>query len=363
MPSARLAAECVEIGRPYFSICIPQYNRTEFLILACRSFASQTFRDFEICISDDCSTDGKAEELVSYLRGSGLRFVYHRNAANLRYDGNLRSAIGRSCGRYCLLMGNDDGLAGPTSLANLHRALEAYGRPAVALCNYVELSSGRVYRRITETRRQDGGPALAARLFRSYSFVSGVILDGQAARAASTTDVDGSEMYQMYLATRLVAGGGSFLGIDQVHIEKDLHVESATVDSYRQKPVDQPSRLMKRHLPMGRLLEVVGRGMASFTTKQELGRHLYRSALTLYLFTVPFWGIEYRRVQTWRYAAGILLAMSPSDLDKGGWLSLRSRFVLWLVYAATSAAALLVPIRIFDWLQPRLYQLAKRSSQ
>src|SRR5215469_255447 len=82
--------------RPFFSICIPQYNRTSFLLKACESLRSQTFRSFEVCISDDCSTDGRRGDLLSYLQKSDLVFTYGVTPRNLRYDANLRNAIGFS---------------------------------------------------------------------------------------------------------------------------------------------------------------------------------------------------------------------------------------------------------------------------
>src|SRR5262249_44138276 len=78
---------------PFFSVCIPQYNRTSFLIATCRSLAVQTFRAFEVCISDDCSTDGRERELLDFLQSSGLSFVYYKRPTNGRYDANLRSSI------------------------------------------------------------------------------------------------------------------------------------------------------------------------------------------------------------------------------------------------------------------------------
>lgn len=85
-----LAASASHLDAPEFSICIPQYNRTPFLIEACRSIAAQSFISFEVCISDDCSTDGREEELISFLRESRMDFTYARQARNRRYDGNLR---------------------------------------------------------------------------------------------------------------------------------------------------------------------------------------------------------------------------------------------------------------------------------
>src|SRR5438552_2765885 len=89
---------------PLFSICIPQYNRTSFLIEACKSLDAQTFRDFEVCISDDCSTDGRQPQVIDYLYRSGLSFVYKGRASNGRYDVNLRESIGLSRGRFCMLL-------------------------------------------------------------------------------------------------------------------------------------------------------------------------------------------------------------------------------------------------------------------
>ena len=50
------------LENPTFSICIPQYNRTSFLLEALKTLNEQDFKDFEVCISDDCSTDGRESE-------------------------------------------------------------------------------------------------------------------------------------------------------------------------------------------------------------------------------------------------------------------------------------------------------------
>jgi hypothetical protein len=48
--------------RPCLSICVQQYDRTNFLMRAIISYAEQAFRDFEVCISDDQSPDGRQGE-------------------------------------------------------------------------------------------------------------------------------------------------------------------------------------------------------------------------------------------------------------------------------------------------------------
>lgn len=45
------------------SIIIPSYNRYELLLCAINSVRNQTFRDFEIIVVDDCSSDNKYDNL------------------------------------------------------------------------------------------------------------------------------------------------------------------------------------------------------------------------------------------------------------------------------------------------------------
>ena len=47
--------------RPAISICIPTFNGEKYIHQTIRSVLNQTFRDFEIVISDDGSTDRTLE--------------------------------------------------------------------------------------------------------------------------------------------------------------------------------------------------------------------------------------------------------------------------------------------------------------
>lgn len=346
---------------PYFSICVPHYNRTDFLIAACERLRRQSFTDFELCISDDCSTDGKAAKLLDYLRSSGITFNYLRTARNLRYDANLRSAISLSRGRYLMLMGNDDQLSDVDSLRDIHDNIEHFSPVAVAITNYREIAEDIAFRRMASTGIVGEGAAVAARVFRNYAFVSGVILDGDAARAAETRAVDGSEMYQMYLATRIVASGGRLLGIDRICIEKDVQIAGQSVESYRDRPLLLNCPIVKRKLPMGRLLEVVAKGLAAAPGNRQDDKLVFAVARDLYLYTYPFWGVEYRRVQSRRYALGVLMALNPHDISPELPRSRLLRAQLWAIYLTCSAMALLIPIRLFDALREKLYSIAKRA--
>jgi hypothetical protein len=347
--------------KPFFSICIPQYNRTDFLIKACRSFSSQDFKNFEICISDDCSTDLKEEMLLDCLRDSGLTYVYAKTDRNLRYDGNLRNAMALSVGEYLLLMGNDDGMSDTTVLRAAHEEILRFCPVDVAITNYREPSSGRLYRRITKTGVLGSGPATAVSNFRNYSFVSGIILKGDLAREASTEVLDGSEMYQMYLGTRIIATGGRLLGIDRICVDKDLQIPGQTIDSYRTRPRLHPCPIVERPLPMVQLLHVVAMGLGSDCDARRREGQLMQVAQQLYRFTYPIWAIEYRVSQSWRFAVGVYLALRPTRIATGIAFSRRGRLRLWSTYLCFGVLGLTIPVPVFNVCKPWLYAFAKRS--
>lgn len=345
-------------GEPFFSICVPQYNRTSFLLKAIESFDEQTLDDFEVCVSDDCSTDGRGEEIVSRLERSSMRFVYERRTANGRYDVNLRSAIALARGRYCLLMGNDDCLASPETLSRLHADLAA-AAPSVALTNFEPYTGGPPVCRIRRAGEAGAGPGVAVARFRDFSFVSGVILEASSARSEATERWDGSEMYQVYLAARLIARGGRLFCIDRSEIRQGIRIEAETVDSFATKPREPIRWFAERILPLTRFGALVVDAVSPFVSgrdKDRLGESVFRQIL---LFTYPFWLMEYRRVRSWPAAVGVARGMRPRRLWGKAGLSVAARVRLGLLYALVTVAGLSMPLAVFDSLRGPLHGLAK----
>lgn len=64
---------------PRVSIIIPTYNRADFLPESVGSVLAQTFRNFEILIVDDGSTDNTREILKSYLSDVRIKYFYQEN--------------------------------------------------------------------------------------------------------------------------------------------------------------------------------------------------------------------------------------------------------------------------------------------
>jgi glycosyltransferase involved in cell wall biosynthesis len=346
----------------FFSICIPQYNRTSFLIEALRTINGQTFRDFEVCIADDRSTDGRSHEIIEYLQESGLSFVYQQNAENLRYDGNLRAAIGLASGVYCLLMGNDDALAGPNVLARLRELLVQHPNVGLLVPNFADFGGARVTRRVRATGVSGRGVDIATSRFRNLSFVSGLVLRAALAKAHATDKWDGSEMYQMYLGSRIVAEGHELLELDEAVVLKDIIVKGESVDSYAHRPRLSSSAIIERRLPLvqlGRLVEDAIRPHAG-RRAPVLAAKIFLQVL---MFPYPFWIIEYRRVQSWRFAAGICLGMRPRALLAGVRFKPLHKAFLCGVYFFITCVGLLTPTAVFDYCKPLLYAISKSLFQ
>jgi glycosyltransferase involved in cell wall biosynthesis len=88
-----------------FSILIPTYNRASLLYETIESILRQNFKNYEIIVTDDCSTDN-TEEVVKGFRDN--RIYYYKNKVNLGYGKNLQACYERAKGNIIFLMGHDD---------------------------------------------------------------------------------------------------------------------------------------------------------------------------------------------------------------------------------------------------------------
>lgn len=92
------------------SICIPTYNRKEYLekllINIEEEITEEIKKDVEVCINDNYSNDG-TEELVRYY-ATKLKIKYRKNDKNLGADLNYLKVVELATGEYCWFIGSDD---------------------------------------------------------------------------------------------------------------------------------------------------------------------------------------------------------------------------------------------------------------
>ena len=122
--------------KPFFSIVIPTYNRIEELEFALYCIFRQNFTNYEIVISDNCSTD-ETEKIISKLKSKKIQ--YFRNKQNIDYALNVKEAVSRAKGEYVFLHGDDDFLLYKNTLAIICQEIKKY-KPGFVRINYISLA-------------------------------------------------------------------------------------------------------------------------------------------------------------------------------------------------------------------------------
>lgn len=92
---------------PYISVCMPVYNAAPYLAAAIEGVLSQTYENYELIISDNCSTDDSAKIAQDYAsRSSKIRFF--QNNWNIEYSGNLQKVTSLASGDFLVAHAADD---------------------------------------------------------------------------------------------------------------------------------------------------------------------------------------------------------------------------------------------------------------
>lgn len=92
---------------PLVSVCIPVYNGEKHVGETIRSVLDQTYRNIELIVQDNASTDG-TWSILHDMAQQDARISIERNAANYGMAGNWNIAINRSRGDYVMLLSADD---------------------------------------------------------------------------------------------------------------------------------------------------------------------------------------------------------------------------------------------------------------
>ena len=88
------------------SVVMPLYNAEKFLELSVQSVLQQTFKDFELILVEDCSTDGTLAAAENF---DDARITILRNEKNLGTPGATRNVgLDAAQGEYVYFMDDDD---------------------------------------------------------------------------------------------------------------------------------------------------------------------------------------------------------------------------------------------------------------
>jgi glycosyltransferase involved in cell wall biosynthesis len=107
---------------PLISICIPAYKHIDYLERLLNSISTQTFKDFEVVITDDSPDDGV--EILLKKISPNFKVYYYKNKIALGTPENWNEAIRKANGDWIKIMHNDDWFATDGALQAFYDAIQ-----------------------------------------------------------------------------------------------------------------------------------------------------------------------------------------------------------------------------------------------
>lgn len=145
---------------PTVSIVIPVFNGENYLRDAIASILLQSYRDFELIISDNASTDATESICQEFcLKDSRIRYI--RQSENIGAARNFNILVAEARGRYFKWMAHDDVIA-PTYLAACVEALEGDTTAVLATTRvrYIDSSGYQHEEYASSYRIEDSDPSV-----------------------------------------------------------------------------------------------------------------------------------------------------------------------------------------------------------
>lgn len=89
------------------SIVMPVYNGEKYLKQSITSVINQTFKDWNLIIVDDCSTDSSPKIMNEYAKSDNRIQVIH-NKVNSKIPASLNNGFEKASGRYYTWTSDDN---------------------------------------------------------------------------------------------------------------------------------------------------------------------------------------------------------------------------------------------------------------
>jgi glycosyltransferase involved in cell wall biosynthesis len=118
--------------QPKISVLIPTHNYGHFLDETIQSVLEQSFKDFELIVVDNHSTDNTREVVSKYL--TDPRVSYHLNKANLGLVGNWNKCLSLPNAEYIKFICADDKIH-PHMLDKYYKVMELNPQVSLVTCN------------------------------------------------------------------------------------------------------------------------------------------------------------------------------------------------------------------------------------
>lgn len=94
------------MNNPLVTICIPTYNRVDYLELMLESISKQSYKNIEVIIGDNASTDNSEAVIKSFVDRFGFQYI--KNETNLGSHNNVNNLITKAAGELIAIYHDDD---------------------------------------------------------------------------------------------------------------------------------------------------------------------------------------------------------------------------------------------------------------
>lgn len=125
---------------PDISVIMSVYNGETYLAEAVESVINQTFKNWELIVINDCSTD-KTAEILKELAKKDERIKVHPNEVNLKLPTSLNKAISLSRGKYIARMDADD-ICLPERLQKQFEFMESHPDVSLSSPKFMTVKNG-----------------------------------------------------------------------------------------------------------------------------------------------------------------------------------------------------------------------------
>lgn len=288
--------------RPRVSMMVPAYNAAEWLPMTLDSALAQDFRDYELVVLDNASTDGTAAVLARYR---DPRLSWRVNAANIGFPGNVALACEQARGDFLVVLNADD-ILHPGYLSAAVAFLDA--EPSASMVHgptaWIDAQGRRIPGGDAGWARLTPGPRAMLDAFALGFCFSAMMMRMEAVRGAGPCDPAWGNLVDLWLIERMCLQGD--IGyLDRVLCDYRVHETSMSTPLYRS------NSFFRRQLAAARACFAWPEAIASGASAQlpEAERHVARIAVeVLHLARADGYGAWARNLtEILREAPGVAL--------------------------------------------------------
>ena len=133
--------------QPKLSVIIPLSNKAPYVKKALESVCQQTFKDWELIVVDDGSTDNSAticEKFIEEALQTIHNTLYIIHQTNSGVSAARNNGVAKASGNYIAFLDADDWWE-PTFLEKMLQLIEDYPEAGLYACNYVYYKPGKTH--------------------------------------------------------------------------------------------------------------------------------------------------------------------------------------------------------------------------